>query len=80
MFIEEVLREQPGKRVFIHCKGGRGRAAAMAACFYMKKHAKEPKEVVTWLKAKRHVVSMAVAKYETVVKYHEHVQQSGGKR
>lgn len=74
-FIEEFLAANPSKRVFIHCKGGRGRAAVMTACFYIKqrKGAADPQQVVRELKQKRHVVSTAVAKYEVVQEFHAHV-------
>lgn len=74
-FIEEFLAANPSKRVFIHCKGGRGRAAVMTACFYIKqrKGAADPHEVVRELKRKRHVVSTAVAKYEVVQEFHAYV-------
>jgi atypical dual specificity phosphatase len=74
-FIEEFLAANPGKRVFIHCKGGRGRAAVMTACFYIsrRKGKADPHEVVRELKQKRHVVSTAVAHYEVVQEFHAHI-------
>lgn len=74
-FIETYIKENPEKRVFIHCKGGRGRAAVMTAAYYIKKHKGKvhPREVVKRLKEKRHVVSSAVSKYETVLEYHAQV-------
>lgn len=80
-FIEDFLANNPDKRVFIHCKGGRGRAAVMAACFYLKEKKGEanPHEVVKELKQKRHVVSTAVAKYTVVQEFHAHVVSTHGK-
>ena len=53
----------------------------MAAAWFLKKEGgKEgPKEVVRRLKEKRHVVSSAVGKYETVLAYHALVVREGGK-
>jgi len=34
-FIDARLQQEPGSRVLIHCKGGRGRAAAMALAYYI---------------------------------------------
>jgi protein-tyrosine phosphatase len=80
-FIEEFLESNPGRRVFIHCKGGRGRAAVMTACFYIKQRKGEahPHEVVRELKQRRHVVSTAVARYQVVQEYHAHVVSMHGK-
>ena len=52
----------------------------MAACYFMKvKRDRHPVEVVAWLKAKRKVVSLAVAKYPTVLRFHDglHSEQAG---
>ena len=53
----------------------------MATAYYLKKEGgKEgPKEVVRRLKEKRHVVSTAVGKYETVLAYHALVVREGGR-
>lgn len=52
----------------------------MTACFYIKQRRGEgtPKEVVTELKQKRHVVSTAVARYEVVQEFHAHVVRTHG--
>lgn len=51
----------------------------MALCWYLKQDpSKHPTEVVRMLKSKRHVVSTAVAKYETVTTYHQMIAREGG--
>ena len=53
----------------------------MAAAWFLRKGGgrEAPKEVVRRLKEKRHVVSTAVGKYETVQAYHALVVKEGGK-
>jgi len=53
----------------------------MATAYFLKKEGgrEGPKEVVRRLKEKRHVVSTAVGKYETVLAYHALVVREGGK-
>jgi len=53
----------------------------MATAYYLKKEGgrEGPKEVVRRLKEKRHVVSTAVGKYETVLAYHALVVRERGR-
>ena len=75
--MEEFIKQNPGKRIFVHCKGGRGRAAVMTTAYYLKvQNGSNPKDIVTMLKSKRGVVSTAVLKYPALLQYHEFV--SGG--
>jgi len=61
-FIREQLERHPGRRVLIHCKGGRGRAAAMATAWYVSR-GMSIKEAVSFLQDKRPVTERGIASY-----------------
>ena len=65
-FVAEQLKAHPGKRVFIHCKGGIGRAATMAVAHLVLNKGAAPEEAARTLKAARSVVAASVAKYPSV--------------
>lgn len=51
--------------VFVHCKGGRGRAATMVLC-YLISQGRDAQEAIQHMRAKRHVVAVAVLGYPPV--------------
>jgi hypothetical protein len=65
-FVAEALAANPGKRVYIHCKGGIGRAATMSLAHYVLNHAADPTDAVKMLKAKRPIIAEGVAEYPSV--------------
>jgi len=67
-FIKRRIKEEPGAKVLIHCKGGRGRAAALTACYYISQ-GMSPEEAITMMKKKRSVVEPVVTSYPTVMEY-----------
>eukprot|EP01127_Copromyxa_protea_P016431 TRINITY_DN4886_c0_g1_i1.p1 TRINITY_DN4886_c0_g1~~TRINITY_DN4886_c0_g1_i1.p1 ORF type:complete len:294 (-),score=45.25 TRINITY_DN4886_c0_g1_i1:36-917(-) len=66
-FITQFLEKNKGKRVLIHCKGGRGRAATMVLSYYLSK-GKEVKATFDWLKSQRKEVVSSILKYSVVHK------------
>lgn len=72
-FIRAQLKAKPGRRVLVHCKGGRGRAATMLIAWYMAQHADtaacSPDKIADWLKQKRSVVETVVANYPSIGRF-----------
>jgi atypical dual specificity phosphatase len=62
-FMREQLAANPGKRVFIHCKGGRGRAATMALSYLIVVQGMYVEQAFAYLKGKRSVTSSSVLTY-----------------
>eukprot|EP00640_Fibrocapsa_japonica_P003156 CAMPEP_0113937950 /NCGR_PEP_ID=MMETSP1339-20121228/4422_1 /TAXON_ID=94617 /ORGANISM="Fibrocapsa japonica" /LENGTH=330 /DNA_ID=CAMNT_0000940871 /DNA_START=75 /DNA_END=1070 /DNA_ORIENTATION=- /assembly_acc=CAM_ASM_000762 len=56
------------KRVFIHCKGGQGRAATLAMCLYLSR-GQSAMDVFKFLKTKRPVISPSILHFEVVRHY-----------
>ena len=65
-FISEHLRENPGSRVLIHCKSGRGRAATMALAWFVAQ-GHSPDTAVEWMQNKRSVIEPKVSEYSSLV-------------
>lgn len=63
--IDQFTISHPGKRVFVHCKGGVGRAATIGLCYLMHKGLPLD-EAMLLLRTKRHVVSSAIRYYRVV--------------
>jgi hypothetical protein len=60
-----------GGRIFIHCKGGRGRAVIAAVCYFISKGC-SPAEAFDKIKAKRDVAARAVLGCNLVAAFAEH--------
>lgn len=58
-----------GGRVYVHCKGGRGRASCMALCLLVGPCGMDPAAALRLLKAKRSVVEVRIANYPSVVAF-----------
>lgn len=67
-FIDQKIAE--GKKVYVHCKAGRGRSATVVAC-YLIKHGASPEEAQTALSAKRRQVLKRIGRREVVEKFFE---------
>ena len=66
-FMRERLENMPpGKRVYVHCKGGIARASTMSLAHYIINRGEDPYEAVEKLKAKRSVVLRSAAEYAGV--------------
>jgi protein tyrosine phosphatase (PTP) superfamily phosphohydrolase (DUF442 family) len=74
-FITQKLAAHPGKRVLIHCKGGRGRAATIALCYYISQGG-VPADIIKMLKAKRDTVEPIVLQYNSVVQFAHLVKEA----
>ena len=61
----KALEEQGGGKVFIHCKGGRGRAVSMALCYLLSQGMDIP-SAMSLIKAKRYVAAGVIAKSAVV--------------
>jgi atypical dual specificity phosphatase len=62
-FVKRKLAENPGKRVYIHCKGGIARASTMSLAHYLLNEGLDPKKHVDVIRAKRYVVMREVCEY-----------------
>jgi atypical dual specificity phosphatase len=65
-FVAERRRLFPDKRVLIHCKGGRGRAAAMALAHFTANEGMEPEQALALMQRRRPVVEPVVLGYRQV--------------
>lgn len=65
-FIAEQLERNPGKRVYVHCKGGIARASTMSLAHYILNRSCDPITKIAQMKADRFVVMTEVAQYRTV--------------
>merc|ERR1712154_347548 len=69
-FIEEFIKWRDAEnngigRIFIHCKGGRGRAITMTLCWLLSQ-GYQANDALKLIKSKRKVASRAVLQYDTV--------------
>jgi len=69
--IRDFRAENPRKRVYVHCKGGIGRASTMTLAHYIVNEREDPSVALSRMKSKRPVVYLGVAKYEGVVRLNE---------
>eukprot|EP00602_Paraphysomonas_sp_CaronLab_P010770 CAMPEP_0185039224 /NCGR_PEP_ID=MMETSP1103-20130426/35854_1 /TAXON_ID=36769 /ORGANISM="Paraphysomonas bandaiensis, Strain Caron Lab Isolate" /LENGTH=160 /DNA_ID=CAMNT_0027578027 /DNA_START=271 /DNA_END=753 /DNA_ORIENTATION=- len=69
-FMQEFIKKNPQSRVFVHCKGGRGRAVTVALCFLIAEGLPE-KEAFALIKSKRCVAAEAVLHSHVVHKFIE---------
>ena len=65
-FIRAQLDANPGKRVYVHCKGGIARASTMALAHYIINEGREAHAAVEVLKSKRDVVLTSAADYSSI--------------
>eukprot|EP00123_Amoebidium_parasiticum_P014316 comp22438_c1_seq1/m.33691 comp22438_c1_seq1/g.33691 ORF comp22438_c1_seq1/g.33691 comp22438_c1_seq1/m.33691 type:complete len:349 (-) comp22438_c1_seq1:680-1726(-) len=76
-FIKEQVSTHPEKKVLVHCKGGRGRAASVVLCYLVSRGWNE-QEALKMMKEKRPMVEPVVAKYPNVREFIR--ANEGGKR
>jgi protein-tyrosine phosphatase len=57
------------RKVFIHCKAGRGRAATMALCYLIATSDLQPDEAMKLILSRRSVVEPGVRKFRVVRKF-----------
>lgn len=55
-FIQNKVKE--GKKVYIHCKAGRGRSATTLACYYMIQNNCPPPKAIEFIEKKRPIVTL----------------------
>jgi atypical dual specificity phosphatase len=75
-FMKEFRRNFPSKRIFVHCKGGRARAATMALCFLLSEdtcQGFDQYKVLEMLQSKRKVITSAILKYEVIEEFKQHI-------
>mmetsp|Transcript_121410 Transcript_121410/g.278212 ORF Transcript_121410/g.278212 Transcript_121410/m.278212 type:complete len:343 (-) Transcript_121410:83-1111(-) len=73
-WMNDRLRERPGTRVLVHCKGGRGRAATIALAFQMANAPEgvdkcDPAAIAKAMQEKRSVVEVKVAEYPCIQEF-----------
>lgn len=67
-FIQQFRKHNPKKRVYVHCKGGIGRASTMTLGHFIKNEGKDPEVAIKEMKAKRHIVYTGVKGYPGIVR------------
>lgn len=70
-YIRQFRKHNPNKRVFVHCKGGIGRASTMTLGHYVKNEGRDPEEAIVEMKAKRHVVFTGVKDYPGILRLNQ---------
>jgi len=65
-FIKKELEMNPGKRVFIHCKGGIGRATTMSLAHYYLNQGKQPAKQVEVIQKARSIVMKSACEYNSI--------------
>ncbi len=76
--IEEAVRfiqtqVKQGKKVYVHCKGGRGRSATALVCYYMIKNGWTPKQAMEFIKEKRSVTLYKKSKQVRIKEFYEQI-------
>ena len=80
-FIREQLEARPGKRVYVHCKGGIGRASTMTLAHCVVNRREQPEEAIDRVKARRPIVMRGVCDYASIRELHAEVQaQTRGRK
>ena len=64
-YIEDFRSRCPGERVFIHCKGGRGRAIIVTLCYLISVGMKQ-QQAMDFIKSKRAIASTLAVNAEVV--------------
>lgn len=70
-YISAFKKHSPHKRVYVHCKGGIGRASTMSLAHYMVNEGRDPAEALADMKSKRPIVYAGVRDYPAIVKLNE---------
>jgi len=65
-FIAEFRAQNPGKRVFVHCKGGIARASTMTLAHAILNRGEDPHVAIKEMQRNRHVVMETVVEYESI--------------
>lgn len=61
-----------GKKVYVHCKAGRGRSAIAVACYYMQKNHWTPEEAIRFIEEKRpNVTLFKKPKYKRIQEFYD---------
>lgn len=74
-FMQKFHKEHPTKQIFVHCKGGRARAATMGLCYLITTekvnitHFEDIKKIVDAMVARRPVVTPAILKYPVLKEF-----------
>lgn len=67
-YIDDFRSRCPGERVFIHCKGGRGRAIIVTLCYLISVGMKS-QQAMDYIKSKRAIASTLIVNAEVVKSY-----------
>ena len=70
-FISDILEANPGKRVFVHCKGGIGRATTMSLAHHIVNRGLPAAEAIASIKKRRAIASVDVLLYDSIVRIEE---------
>ena len=70
-YIRQFRKHNPNKRVFVHCKGGIGRASTMTLGHLVKNEGKDPEVAIKDMKVKRPIVYTGVKDYPGIARLNE---------
>eukprot|EP00747_Dinoflagellata_sp_TGD_P025858 gnl/TRDRNA2_/TRDRNA2_131534_c0_seq1.p1 gnl/TRDRNA2_/TRDRNA2_131534_c0~~gnl/TRDRNA2_/TRDRNA2_131534_c0_seq1.p1 ORF type:complete len:170 (-),score=32.22 gnl/TRDRNA2_/TRDRNA2_131534_c0_seq1:534-995(-) len=77
-FAQSRVKECGGGRVYVHCKGGRGRSAVLVLCCLMAMDGMEPEAAFELMASRRPVVEKAVLSYECLKAFAAYVTDGKG--
>lgn len=75
-FMHDFRRSHPSQRIFVHCKGGRARAATMGLCFLLREEGCSATDLTSMLNTmirKRNVITPAILQYPVIHEYIKHL-------
>jgi len=76
-FIREVIAENEGSSVYVHCKAGRTRSATLVGCYLMEEYGHSPEEAVAFMADKRPHIWIHDKQWQALREYHRtHVQKA----
>lgn len=73
-FIERQIGE--GRKVYVHCKAGRGRSATLVLCYLIRRYGLEPRAAQTRLKAARPHVNSRLSERQAVRDFAQLINQA----
>ena len=69
--ISAFKARNPGKRVYVHCKGGIARASTMSLAYYVRNEGIPASEAIAMMRKKRYIVMGGVKSYPAIVRLEE---------
>lgn len=70
-YIQQFRKHNPNKRVFVHCKGGIGRASTVSLAHYVRNEGEDPVVAISRMKSVRPVIYAGVKDYPAIRRLNE---------